>query len=58
MVAEQHLVAKATFRMSTVEYSDIDSDLEDPDLEGLELLRKALGTHYTAVSPFKYLKRI
>ena len=44
--------------MSTVEYSDIDSDLEDPDLEGLELLRKALGTHYTAVSPFKYLKRI
>ena len=44
--------------MSTDEESDVDSDLEDPDLEGLELLRKALGTHYTAVSSFRYLKCI
>lgn len=39
--------------MNTEGDSELDSDLDDPDLEGLESLRKALGTHYTAVSPFE-----
>ena len=37
--------------MSRSKDSDSDSDLDDPDLEELELLRKALGNQYTAVSP-------
>lgn len=37
--------------MDTEGEPEIDSDLEDPDLDDLESLRKALGTHYTAVSP-------
>lgn len=39
-------------RMKIGQDSDSDSDLEDPDVEELELLRRALGTRYTAVSPF------
>ena len=31
--------------------SDLDSDLNDPDVEELELLRRALRAQYTAVSP-------
>ena len=38
--------------MNRGQESDFDSDLEDPDVEELELLRRALGTQYTAVSPF------
>ena len=37
--------------MSGPEDSDSDSDLDDPDVEELEELRKALGNQYTAVSP-------
>ena len=36
--------------------SDSDSDLDDPDVEELEILRRALGTQYTAVSPFSNLQ--
>ena len=37
--------------MSRAKDCDSDSDLDDPDVEELELLRKALGNQYTAVSP-------